>query len=195
MLTTFSGRRASQNEYELRSMIEFFVNAGVKSYLEIGARHGDTFHEVMINLPVGSRGVAVDLPGGLWGRDDTAKSLFKAVDDLRQRGYIIDVILGDSTEQPVIDKVISKFPFDACLIDGNHLYDGVKADWNNYRGTSAIVCFHDTVGEGQTEKQFSNPVEVPRLWAEIKADPLYSHRCHDFVDAGSKMGIGLCDLR
>lgn len=195
MLTTFSGRRASQNEFELRSMIKFLVDANVKSYLEIGSRHGDTFHEVMINLPVGSRGVAVDLPGGLWGRDDTAKSLFAAADDLRKRGYIIDVILGDSTEKIVIDKVIDKAPFDACLIDGNHVYDGVKADWENYRDTSSIVCFHDTVGEGQSEKRFMNPVEVPRLWAEIKADAKYANRCHDFVDYGSKMGIGLCDLR
>lgn len=67
MLTTFSGRRPSQMEDELNGFINLMREHGVKSYGEIGAREGDTFHHVLSNLP-GCRGVAMDLPGGLWGK-------------------------------------------------------------------------------------------------------------------------------
>jgi hypothetical protein len=190
LVKTFSGRKPSQNEFELRSFIEWLQANNVKRYLEIGARHGDTFHEVMINLPVGSYGLAVDLPGGLWGKSTTALSLQQAVDDLRQRGYVIDVILGDSTKADVINRVAQFAPFGAVLIDGDHRYEGVKSDWINYRDMAEIIAFHDIVGHGQIEKVHGNQVEVPRFWAEIK---LENECVVEFVAPGSTMGIGVCN--
>lgn len=192
MLKTFSGRRASQNEIELRSFITYLNDHAVKSYLEIGARHADTFHEIMINLPKGSTGVAVDLPGGMWGKKSSVNSLIAAAKDLRRRGYKIHVILGDSTDPEIMDKVDALAPYDAILIDGDHRYDGAKQDWVNYGPLSNIVAFHDIVGEGQVEKVHNNPVEVPRLWSEIKQ--LYPG-CTEFVDDGSTMGIGVWNSR
>lgn len=189
MLKTLSGRKASQNEFELRSFIKFLQEKDVKSYLEIGARHGDTFHEIMINLPKGSRGVAVDLPGGLWGRETSKISLKAAASDLRQRGYDIEVILGDSTEESVIEKVYANGPFDAMLIDGNHLYEGVSKDFENYAPLAPIIAFHDIVGSDQIEKVYQNKVEVPILWQELKDADIYE--TVEFIDKGSKMGIGL----
>src|SRR5690606_15397754 len=66
MLKTFSGRQASQDEAELTGFLRLLQDRGVRRYLEVGARHGDTFHYLMTGLPVGSVGVAVDLPGALW---------------------------------------------------------------------------------------------------------------------------------
>lgn len=186
MLKTFSGRNPSQNEFELRGFIDLLRASRVTKYLEIGARHGDTFHEVMLRLPAGSRGVAVDLPGALWGKSDTGAALERAAADLRQRGYEIDVILGDSTCDIVRNAVAGFGPYDAALIDGDHTYDGVRADWEAYGDCAPLVAFHDIVGAGQAEKVHGNPVEVPRFWDEIKnADSV------EFVDEGSKMGIGV----
>lgn len=189
MLKTLSGRRASQNEYELRSFIKFLQDKSVSSYLEIGARHGDTFHEVMINLPKGSKGVALDLPGGLWGRSSSKTSLKAAAKDLIKRGYDIEVIFGDSTDEAIIEKVYEQGPFDAVLIDGNHLYEGVAADFANYSPLADLVAFHDIVGTGQIESVHKNKVEVPILWQEIKAADIYE--ILEFIDQGSLMGIGI----
>lgn len=49
-LLTFSGRKASQNSYELTCFVDFLVKHGVKRYLEIGARHGDTFHHYLAHV-------------------------------------------------------------------------------------------------------------------------------------------------
>lgn len=189
MLNTFSGRKASQNEFELRSFINYLQDCGVRKYLEIGARHGDSFHEIMLSLPEGSYGVAVDLPGALWGKKSSGDYLQNAAADLRSRGYLIDVIIGDSTAPKIVERVRAMGRFDAALIDGDHTYKGVKKDWDNYHDICDIVALHDIVGEGQFEKVRNTPVEVPRFWKELKVPNKI-----EFVDNGSLMGIGICNL-
>lgn len=183
---TRSGRRASQNEFELRSFIDLMLARQVRSYLEIGARHGDTFFEIMTALPKGSKGVAVDLPGGMWGTNKSRTALEEACSALRSHGYDVRCVFGDSLSAGIRQIVMVEGPYDAALIDGDHRYEGVKADWENYGRFASLVAFHDIVGEGQAEKVHGNPVEVPRLWTELKA----GHEHVEFVDEGSMMGIG-----
>lgn len=174
---------------ELDGFIGLLRERGVRRYLEIGAREGDTFHAVMLSLPAGSFGVAVDMPGGMWGKVTTAKSLNAVADALGRDGREARVILGDSTDIEIVRQVAALAPFDAVLIDGDHRYAGVLRDWCNY-GDAPIVAFHDIVGDGQCEKVHGNAVEVPRLWREIKR----SQETVEFVSPGSKMGLG-CVLR
>lgn len=188
MLKTRSGRNASQDEFELRSLIALMQQRGVRSYLEIGARHGDTFYEVMTSLPVGSFGLAMDLPGGLWGTSKSLASLKEAKQELEAMGYRVVLSLGDSKLEDSIDTAMAFSPYDAVLIDGDHLYEGVKADWLNYGSLGEMVAFHDIVGAGQAEKVHGNPVEVPRLWQEIKDSGV---EVVEFIAPGSKMGIGV----
>ncbi len=187
-LKTRSGRRASQHPGELLPFISLLKDRGVRSYLEIGARHGDTFFEVMMALPRGSRGVAVDLGGGAWGTPKSVDSLKAACSDLQRRGYRISMVLGDSTSPEIIRMVGMGVYYDAILIDGDHRYDGVKADWLHYGHLSRIVAFHDIAGEGQTTKdEAALPVEVPQLWRELKEE--HPHR--EFIAPDSTMGIGV----
>lgn len=187
-LKTFSGRHPSQNELELRGFIDLLQQQKVHSYLEIGARHGDTFHEIMVSLPSKSKGVALDLPGGLWGTGKSGNHLRRVVNDLKKRGYRASWIFGDSQTDATQTLVVGRGPYDAILIDGDHTYAGVSRDWALYRGLARIVAFHDIVGEGQAEKVYNNPVEVPKLWAEIKASAL---KTFELVAPGSAMGIGV----
>lgn len=189
-LTTRSGRAPSQNEFELRSFIAMLQAANVTRYCEVGARHGDTFHEVAINLPLGSTVVAVDLPGGLWGTDKSRASLKEAVADLCARGYKASCLFGDSQTAATQRLVMGRGPYDAMLIDGDHTLAGVTRDWEGYKGMANLVAFHDIVGTGQAEKVHGSPVEVPLLWASLRTQ----YRSHEFVDVGSKMGIGLLEV-
>ncbi len=183
---TFSGRNASQVESELKSFIAFLKKQGVKSYMEVGARDGDTFHAVMCSLPMGSKGVAVDLPGGLWGKQSSLENLKKAVDDLNARGYDCRYIMGDSKNPDIIRKISDLGPYDAVFIDGDHTLAGVSEDWNNFHDMAPIIAFHDISGSGQKEKVSGQPVEVPRLWQWIK-----NERSLEFIEEGSPMGIGV----
>lgn len=187
MLETRSGRKASQNEYELRSLIALMLENGVTRYCEIGARHGDTFHHLMLSLPVGSIGVAVDLPGALWGKSSSRASMNDAVADLNARGYQCSAVFGDSTTEATQRIVKGRGPYDAILIDGDHTLAGVTKDWIAYKDCAPLVAFHDIVGAGQIERVTQREVEVPIFWDSIKHDMKHQ----EFVDTGSAMGIGV----
>lgn len=190
MLKSLSGRRASQNEHELLCFISLLKDNNVKSYLEIGARHGDTFYEVMKSLPIGSVGVAVDFPGALWGTSASKVSLVNACEELRKLGYKIHCIFGDSTTEEVINKVKKHGKFDAALIDGDHTLEGVTKDFDNYKDSAEIIAFHDIVGTGEIERVTNKQVEVPIFWQQLK-DTKKFETLYEFVDTGSKMGIGV----
>jgi hypothetical protein len=188
MLKTFSGNKASQNQYELQGFVELLQKHDVRRYLEIGARHGDTFHYIMSSLPAGSTGVAVDLPGALWGTSASTKYLNRAIHDLNRKGYVCSSLFGNSQTLATKHLILGRGPYDAILIDGDHTLVAVSKDWELYGDMAPLVAFHDIVGTGQAEKRHGNPVEVPMLWAEIKA-----RRHHaEFIADGSKMGIGVC---
>lgn len=186
---TRSGRPASQRADELGPFIDLLKAEGVHRYLEIGARHGDTFFDVMTALGAGAFGVAVDLPGGAWGTVSSRGALNNAVADLRSAGRRAHAVFGDSTSPEVLAAVaelnIGHGVFDAVLIDGDHRYAGVSKDWSIWGRFARLVAFHDIAGEGVVAK--SGPVEVPRLWAELKA----KHRHVEFIGAERGMGIGV----
>lgn len=192
LLKTFSGRNPSQMAGELLPFIDFMHARGCQRYLEIGARHGDAFHQIMSTFAAGKRGVAVDLAGGLWGTADSKSALLAARDDLVRQGLDAHVVLGDSHSRSVIAKCAALGPFDFALIDGDHTYAAVKQDFKDYAPLADYVAFHDIVGRKQSTRRAGVrfPVEVPRLWAEIK--DAYEH--WEFVEDGSQMGIGVVKI-
>ena len=183
---TRSGQKGGQHVEELAGMLSVISGQCVRRYLEIGVRYGDTFHAVMSSLPAGSVGVAVDLPGSLWGTKGSDIAMNEAVDDLRALGYEVHLILGDSTDRTIIDAVATLGPYDFALIDGDHRYSGVKADWQNYGHLCGAVAFHDIVGHGQRHDAISH-VEVPRFWQEVKQ----GLRNKEIIGRNSTMGIGV----
>jgi hypothetical protein len=171
----------------LEAFTQFLVDRGVRRYLEIGARHGDTFHHIMNALPEASFGLAVDLPGALWGKSGSDSALYAAVTDIMQHGSAAAMLLGDSKLQKTLKMVEFFGPFDAVLIDGDHSLEGVRSDWKMYGPLAPIVAFHDIVGDGVVDKRSKRAVEVPLLWRELQS----SQKTREFVDTDSKMGIGV----
>src|SRR4051812_12317198 len=132
--------KAQQNENELREFVNILRASNVASYLEIGCKWGGTLYRVAQILPPGSRIVAVDKPTQ---HSSTESSLQECVKDLKQQGFDIILIIGDSTDNFVIEQVKALGPYDACLIDANHTLPFVEKDWANYGSLSNVVAFHD----------------------------------------------------
>lgn len=196
---TFSGNRASQMTEEIGGLIRLAHYIDATSYLEIGARHGDTFHMMLSQFPQGSLGLAVDMPGGLWGISSSMQSLERALLDLQKNGKPgAACTFGDSQTDEVAARVnswrrhhVGPRPFDLALIDGDHRLPGVTRDWELYSPMCRFVAFHDIVGTGQFERAQGNAVEVPILWEQLKAQA--PDACREFVAAKSTMGIGVVD--
>ena len=186
-MSTFSGHHMSQHPEELRAFIACLTEHRVTRYLEIGARHGDTFHAIMRALPAGSYGLALDMPGGLWGTSKSRKALGRAVADLNKRGYKAQALFANSQNRATRRMVAKRGPFDAILIDADHSLAGVNQDWSLYGDLAPLVAFHDIAGTGQAEKVSGRPVEVPVLWEALKGQ----HTVREFIAPGSRMGIGV----
>jgi len=176
IFATRSGFYSSQQPLELNSFIQILEDYNVASYLEIGARQGDTFYKIMKSLPIRSRGLAVDFPSGAWGKKGSEDHLKSCIEDLSV-DYDVDCVFGDSKEISIEES------FDAVLIDADHRYEAVKKDWEIYKDKTKIIAFHDIAADRRSK------VEVPRLWNEIKND--YEHI--ELINPSDKrpMGIGV----
>jgi predicted O-methyltransferase YrrM len=73
-------------------------------------------------------------------------------------------------------------PFDLVFIDGDHRYEGVKADWENYGRLGKVVVFHDIVRHPDGAR---NAPQVWRLWQELEGNK------SQFIGPDSLMGLGV----
>lgn len=172
---------ALQHEAEIAEFIALLNVEGVRSYLEIGSKYGGALWRVGNALPHGSRIVSVDLP---WGDRSTEPHLKACIAALQHRGYDASLFLGDSTSAEIIDKVRALGPFDAIFIDANHTEPFVRKDWANYGPMGRIVAFHDIGWIPREESKGKLPIDVPKVWAEIKDAYRFREIRHDKRDNG-----------
>lgn len=169
-----------QNEQELGQMLALIE--GKTALLEIGSSFGGTLKRMASVMKKGARIVSVDMPV-----DATPKflnplhSLKTVCKQLSWLGANVELFVGDSHSQPVIDAVSNFAPYDFVFIDGDHSYEGMMADWKNYGPMGKVVGFHD-VGGALPDCQ--------RAWEEIKAS---GYRTEEFINRESKymFGIGI----
>jgi cephalosporin hydroxylase len=84
---------------------------------------------------------------------------------------------------------------DLLFIDGDHSYDGVKADFNNYSPLlreGGLIVFHDILPDFRT--RFGTPTgndtgEVPKFWAEVKQHYKTTEIIEDVQQDGYGIGI------
>lgn len=176
-----------QHPDELDRLIEVFQREGVRSYLEIGARYGGSFERIMQALPSGSRGVAVDFPGGPFGDDKSPSILLAALKRLKTIGRDVSVIFGPSSAAEVIKRVSERSPYHAMVIDADHSYEAVQRDFLFYSRMARIVVLHDIATPRNVQSHDGLSIEVPTLWQKLKQ----RYRHEEIITEGSLMGIGV----
>ena len=157
--------------------------------LEIGLGAGGTLQAFCRIAHEQATVVNIDLPSGPFGgvADDA--------DIERIRGYALPrqtlhLIRADSHDQATVPKARSCFDgeIDVLFIDGDHRYEGVRSDFENYAHLvrkGGIVGFHDIV-PGPPESVGG----VPQFWEEVKAShPGSLELVEDWRQRG--YGIGL----
>ena len=108
----------------------------------------------------------------------------------------IELIDGNTRDRGVIEAVsraVGDDKVDVLFIDGDHSYEGVKADFMNYRGLvrdGGVVAFHDIVQDYTTRYgrwTMQGTGEVPVFWSRIKT----SMEAHEFVSNPDQDGFGI----
>ncbi len=168
-----------QDPREWADFLELIRGEGVRSYLEIGSKFGDSFQSMAMSMPSGSRSVSVEIKPKDSFRDRVAAmSVF---------GYDVRLIKGNSTEPATIDAARKLGPYDLCFIDGDHSYEGAMADWLNYGPMARIVAFHDINWKEKPEVKNRVQLFVPTVWQEIRGSYRHAEICH----LAKSMGIGI----
>lgn len=174
----FNGQTETQQDDELRALLELIKEEKVSRYLEIGLYRGTTFHAVAEVLPPDSNLVGIDLPGdvedGPYQIDLACSSIRNSLD---QKPV---VIWGNSHNKDTKAAARSWGPYDMVFIDGDHTYDGTWQDWYDYGINCRIVVFHDIVSRHWSQG-------CAKVWRELKTQ--YRHR--EIVGVCPDMGIGV----
>lgn len=145
-------------------MVRVLAGFPIKTYLEIGCRWGGTFVLTMEYLSRVQKdqditGVAVDIidsPVLEYCKQNAGASFMKC-----------------DSSSPEFKNYLTDKQFDLVLIDGDHSYTGVVADFQLIRDKAGIVVFHDI---------FSSVCPgVVQCWQEVKQmTDIYDF--HEFVD-------------
>jgi len=161
----------NQIRSEIQGLCEVVRRRRPRTVLEIGTEHGGSFF-------LFSR---VSAPDALLVSVDAANEDLKPwrtlCADLRTKGQNVCVIDGDSHASSTVERVnrvLGNRKVDFLFIDGDHSYEGVKQDFENYLdflNDPGLVAFHDINQDYWTrfgKRTGSNSGEVYRFWAKVK---------------------------
>ena len=185
----FKKIRARQNPVEIERLFEEICRLKPERVLEIGTAKGGTLYLWAQAASDNAALMSVDLPGGDFGGAyaPCRSALYRS---FARPGQTIQLELADSHLPESLTKVKEHFGgqlIDFAFIDGDHTYEGVKADFNDYGPLvrpGGIIAFHDIL---YREKQPS--IRVDTLWGALKEQ----YDCTEFIGpegSGKKIGIG-----
>lgn len=180
--------KMNQSPYEIGLLYNFLQGKRIKDVLEIGTQGGGSAL-LWAKLVESRDGHVVSI--------DRASQTPKVYENHVLKDVIIE-IEGDSHNQVTIQGVHDVISsnggeIDFLFIDGDHTYQGVKADFEAYSSLvkkGGWIAFHDIA---DTEWHRSQNCRVSDFWEEIKQK--YNHI--EIVDPNDKkwMGIGLMEWK
>jgi predicted O-methyltransferase YrrM len=180
--------RATQIESEFKELLR--LATGARRVLEIGTSNGGSLFVLCRAAADDARLVTVDMPGGGFSYGYGGNRLRAIGWFLRgaaRNRQVVRMIQGDSHSPGTIRRAerALKGGADLVFIDGDHSYEGVKADYESYARFArpgGLIAFHDIV-PGRAEDVGG----VPVFWAEVKQG-----REHlEFVESWDQGGWGI----
>jgi predicted O-methyltransferase YrrM len=182
----------NQIRNEIQALCEIVRQRRPRTVLEIGTQHGGTFFLFSRVAAPDALLVSVDLAS------EDMKPWRTLCTNLRTKRQSVSVIDGDSHATSTVEwvnRVLGDRKVDFLFIDGDHSYEGVRQDFENYVGflnDPGLIAFHDINPDyltrfGKRTNSYSG--EVYQFWAEVKMK--YSHaECIDNPDEDG-FGIGI----
>ncbi|MEM9914736.1 MAG: class I SAM-dependent methyltransferase [Planctomycetota bacterium] len=181
--------KPKQNPTEIEAMYHTLCDLKPQRVLEIGTARGGSLYLWSQAATDDATLVSVDLPGGDYGGayPDCRTPFYQSFARPEQTMHLHRA---DSHQPASLDLVKQDFgdqPIDYAFIDGDHLYEGVKQDFEMYGPLvrpGGLIGFHDTQPRPQQPT-----IQVDRLWREIVER--YPDHTQEFVGPGRAIGIGL----
>jgi predicted O-methyltransferase YrrM len=179
---------ASQKREEIVPALEAIQALRPQRVCEIGTAAGGTLYLLTRVSAPGALIVSIDLAISPHTRALRAH--------LAKEGQRIVSLAGDSHDEAVatqLERLLDGEPLDALFVDGDHSYDGVRADFERYAPlvrSGGIVALHDINEDVRTRHGIVTPSisgEVPRFWRELKK----RHRTEELIADPEQDGFGI----
>lgn len=158
-----------QKKEELVNFIKLIKRVSPKLILEIGTSEGGTLFFFSKFAAPDAKMITIDLPiiRNYASYSPAKIPFFNLYKSEKQK---IHFLRKDSHHEKTIKKVkkiLKNYKLDVLFIDGDHSYEGVKKDFENFSPfvrKNGIIAFHDIV-----EHPPESNCEVSKFWNEIKS--------------------------
>lgn len=176
---------------EIKALCDTVRQRRPRTVLEIGTEKGGTLFLFSRAAADDALLVSVDLPA-------KKKRWRSLCPHLGRNGQNVFAIDGDSHANSTVERVcrfLGGRKVDFLFIDGDHSYEGVRQDFENYVGflnEPGIIAFHDINPNSVSPywRRFGNPTSAPgevyRFWGEMRMKYPYA----EFMDQNG-YGIGV----
>jgi predicted O-methyltransferase YrrM len=157
--------------------------------LEIGTANGGTLFLFTRIAAPDALLISVDLPGGAFGGGypPWKESLYREFPRSRQSLRLLRADSHDPATVARVRQLLGGRPVDLLFIDGDHSYDGVRADHRAYAPLvrpGGVIAFHDIVPGPDADVG-----GVPRFWRELKSTTRVEEIVADWNQGGYGIGI------
>lgn len=179
----------AQVESEILGLLSLLRERKPKTVVEIGTANGGSLFLFCRSVDVNAVVVSIDLPNGIHGGGSPywKTLLFKR---FKRPGQHLHFLRANSRSPETIGRLktlLAGRTIDFLFIDGDHTYEGVKADYENYSplvSKGGLIAFHDVCIHTVT-----TDCKVDVFWKEIQK----SRNTIEFVDnpAQGWAGIGV----
>lgn len=179
---------ANQNVAEIAALCQRVQRQRPKVIVEIGTAKGGTLYLWSRLVEPGGLVVSIDKPGAAGSVRPLSLAVYRSFG--RERGVRVHTLAVDSHSAQAhhtLKGVLGNRPVDFLFIDGDHSYDGVKADffaYQQYLAHDGLIALHD-VGIPDHHPT----IQVRRFWNELEPAKFVLEKFH--AQPGRSPGIGV----
>ena len=174
---------ATQAKVELAALLALLARQPPAVVVEIGTAEGGTFFALAQVAREDACLVSIDLPDGPFGG-------VSGFTPHARPGQEVHLLRGDSHDLSTrheLEEVLGDRPIDLLFIDGDHTYNGVRADYTVYGSLvrrGGLIALHDVVPGPRRAVG-----DVPRFWSELRRRSVSRTFVRDWRQGG--LGIGV----
>lgn len=185
--------KCMQNADEIERLHEFICQLRPKNILEIGTAKGGTLYLWTQAASEDATIVSIDLPGGEFGGgyNPCRIPFYTAFKKPRQKIHLLQADSHSEDTKTTAKQLFEYEPLDFLVIDGDHTFEGVKADFELYGPLvkpGGWIALHDILPRADIPE-----IQVDRFWKLIR-EKYHTTEIIGIDGSGRKFGWGLIQI-